>query len=85
MITEKQVDAALDAYFTGEDWRNALGDALAAARRDMRAALEAASAHSDAVIFRCACGQTFEVRGPDHIVGRPDAARAADHAAVEEG
>jgi len=42
-ITDTMVDAALDAWYLGEDWRAVFRDTGAKSqRRDMRAALEAA-------------------------------------------
>lgn len=40
--SQAQLDAAMDAFYPGEDWRASLGCALETSLRDMRAALRAA-------------------------------------------
>lgn len=46
-ISDGSVDAALDAWYPGEDWRGVFGksDTATHVRRDMRAAISAALEH----------------------------------------
>jgi hypothetical protein len=46
--TERQLHAAMDAFYPGEDWRADLGCALETSLRDMRAALIAAGTTAQA-------------------------------------
>jgi hypothetical protein len=42
VVSEEMLNAAMDAFYPGEDWRKDLGIALDASLKDMRAALETA-------------------------------------------